>query len=170
MKALCFLMVTLMGMLLACTTTAVSTPAVTVRPAAIPSPTFVLAVPVTTEPQGSLFYELPQRKVGETAEGAGFKITLRDARIANGKLLLNIELGNTTPYQVDLNEALQLRDDKGHLLPPDADATLKTLETSSQVQGQWQYSLNTNTASMSTWRLIYAPRGWSGPVFVYRIQ
>ncbi len=145
-------------------------PRAPVAPTLTLPPPSIQAIPSDTEPQSNLFAELPQRRVGETAQAEGFKITLQEAQVVDGKLRLVLELSNTSPYQVDLNEAIQLRDSKGRLLSSDPAGAPKTLGKSAQVEGAWEYSLSPGTASVSAWRLIYAPRGWSGPVFVYRLE
>lgn len=170
MKLALVLLGIFIGLFLACAPTPTAAPRAQVPPTLPPPPPSIQATPSSDEPQSSLFYELPQRRVGETAEGAGFKITLQEARVVDGKLRVTLDLSNTSPYQVDLNAAVQLRDGKGRLIPAEGEDAPKTLEKQSQVEGQWEYALNPGTASVSTWRLVYAPRGWSGPVFVYRLE
>ncbi len=149
--------------------TACSTPASAPTPRALPVPLAATLAPTSLEPQGDFFMELPQHEVGETVQAGGYTITLKEAAIANGRLRLVLNLANHSPYEVDLGWAVQVRNNQGTLLRPDTVAVPGPLATGEQREQVWQRETGISTAALNTLRLIYAPHGWSGPVFVFRL-
>jgi hypothetical protein len=89
----------------------------------------------------------------------------------NGRLQITLALENRSEFDVDLESALQMRDNTGSFIRPESINPPGSLPRRSQAQQRsWQYSLGTASAQAEALRLIYAPRGWSGPVFVYRLS
>lgn len=125
-----------------------------------------------SQPQSSLFFELPRHKVGESVEANGYKIKITRVQIEDSKLAIDIALENRSTFDVDLTWAIQLRDGRGWLIRP--------MATGIKAQGRllggdtltntWQYDLGVSAASLNELYLIYAPRGWSGPVIVFRLD
>lgn len=124
---------------------------------------------IEIEPQGSFFYELPQHYLGETASANGFSITLKQVNEQSGTLRLVLVLTNSTRYDVDLGWAVQLRNDKGRLVKAQTTEFQRNLKRGEQIEAGWQYEVNQVNTAIDKLQLIYAPRGWSGPVFVYRL-
>ena len=147
------------------------TPAPTALPRTIPAVT----------PQGNSFYGLPTFQVGETAEFDGFRITLADVELDGTELRLTLNLENETDRVIDLAWAVQLHHGTAYV-PPVEQATDESsaLLPASAVATVWRYDLSETLAAgaatahaedvLADYLLLYAPRGWSGPVVVYRLD
>lgn len=115
-------------------------------------------------------------------EAANYLITLDDFNNVGNQISIFVTLENHSGFTIDLNWAIQLRDDKGGLIEPlpsgnGSVENLKSylenpqsLNTDEEIRAMWQYSLTGRSAQdLKDYRLIYAPRGWSGPVFVFKL-
>lgn len=135
----------------------------------------------TVAPQTSSFYGLPTFRVGETAEFDGFGITLTDVELDGTELRLTLNLANETDGAIDLAWAIQLHHGADYVPPIEqaADETSELLPLST-VSNVWRYDLSERVAAdaaaaqtgdvLADYLLLYAPRGWSGPVIVYRLD
>lgn len=135
--------------------------------------------PVT--PQSNSFYGLPTFRVGETAEFDGFRITLAGVELDGTELRLTLDLENETDRPVDLAWAIQLHHGTEHVPPVEqaADEASQLLPASA-VSNVWRYDLSETLVAgaptaqagdvLAGYLLLYAPRGWSGPVIVYRLD
>lgn len=141
-----------------------SAPATPTRPAAL------------TTPQSNFFYGLPSFHAGETAEYEGYQITLTDVALDGGELSLTLDLRNATDRAVDLGWAVQLHHRALGYVPPAEQPAgdPPSLGPAGATSGVWRYDLGEAAASdapieLEEYLLLYAPRGWSGPVVVYRL-
>jgi hypothetical protein len=147
----------------------------TVAPPSQPIDTPSKDVAPGSTPQSDLFYSLPTYEVGEIAEIGGFKIQLMEAVLEGERLSITVALENKSPYAIDLGWAIQLRDGDGNFVRAIKSpvAQQRRLETTGALASDWQYDLGKLNASsidsLRDYRLIYAPRGWSGPVMVFRL-
>lgn len=137
-------------------------------------------IPAVT-PQGNAFFGLPTFQVGETAEFDGFRITLTDVELDGAELRLTLDLENETDYVVDLAWAVQLHHGTDYVPPVEqAAGEAAALLPASIVSAVWRYDLSETSAANDTtspaedvladYLLLYAPRGWSGPVVVFRLD
>lgn len=154
-------------------------------PESSPQSPLVFSIPVRSSPPlpgGSLFFSLPSHKVGETVEAAGYQITLDDFDNNGDQISLFVTLQNHSEFAIDLNWAIQLRDEKGGLIQPlssgnesvenlnSYNENPESLNTDEGIRGMWRYSLEGRSVQdLKDYRLIYSPRGWSGPVFVFKL-
>lgn len=137
-------------------------------------------IPAVT-PQSNSFYGLPTYQVGETAEFDGFSIALTDVELDGTELRLTLNLANETERVIDLAWAVQLYHGTDYLPPvePAADEAA-ALPAASAVANVWRYDLSQTLVAgaatahaedvLADYLLLYAPRGWSGPVVVYRLD
>ncbi|WP_374687318.1 hypothetical protein [Promineifilum sp.] len=130
-----------------------------------------------TTPQSNFFYGLPSFRAGETAEYEGYQITLTDVVLDGGELSLTLDLRNETDRAVDLGWAVQLHHrQSGYVSPVEQPAGAPpSLGPAGATSGVWRYDLGETAASdapmaLEGYLLLYAPRGWSGPVVVYRLD
>lgn len=159
----------LLGLLLA----ACAPPADTAAPPAAPAtPTHPAAL---MTPRSSFFHGLPSFHAGETAAYEGFQITLTDVVLDGGELSLTLDLRNETDRAVDLGWAVQLHHRETGYVPPAEQPAgdPPSLGPAGATSGVWRYDLGEAIASpdgLGDYLLLYAPRGWSGPVVVYRLD
>lgn len=127
------------------------------------------------EPANDAFYPLPTHKVGEKIEVEGYGIEVNRVSIEDNILTLNISLQNNSPYNIDLGWAIQLRDKNGGFVTPlqNVETIEKDMELSSgnNVTQEWTYDFTDlarvdQKEQLEGYYLVFAPRGWSGPVIV----
>lgn len=132
-------------------------------------------------PQADFFYSLPNYSVGETITLDGYTITVAEATLDGSQLQLDLELANESGRPIDLAWAVQLiREESGYVAPvaspvDQSNVGEVSLANSAELGGVWSYDLQTEGLGPETpvdlddYRLVYAPFGWSGPVFVFRL-
>lgn len=132
-------------------------------------------------PQSNAFFGLPTFGAGETAEFDGFRITLTGVELDGTELRLTLDLENETDYAVDLAWAVQLHHGADYV-PPLEQATgeAAALPPAGAVSAVRRYDLSQTIAAdgitsqaedvLADYLLLYAPRGWSGPVVVFRLD
>lgn len=146
-----------------------------------PSATASRPADLAATPQSNAFFGLPTFYVGETAEFDGFRVTLTDVALDGTELSLTLDLVNETERAVDLAWAVQLHHSTGYVPPLEpATGEAAALSPASAVSTIWRYDLSETSAADATtadaagvladYLLLYAPRGWSGPVIVYRLD
>ncbi len=132
-------------------------------------------------PESSLFYSLPLHKVNEQVTAGGYGISLDGLSFDDtaGTITLDLTITNTTNSLVDLGWAVQLRDGNGGLVKPQKGGKfpelLSSLPAETTFSGAWVYpqaadAEGQNPALLNVYedyRLVFAPKGWSGPVIVY---
>jgi hypothetical protein len=131
-------------------------------------------IPSQLVPQSHLFFSLPTYEVGQVIEIEGFKIQLTSVVLEKAQLRIAIALENSSLQAIDLGWAIQLRDENGGFVKPTNSlaAERKQLQSNETLSRTWQYELETlddDSNSLRDYRLIYAPRGWSGPVMIFRL-
>lgn len=136
----------------------------------------------STAPQSDFFYSLPNYSVGETVTKDGYTIKVAGVALDGDQLSIDLELGNESGRPIDMTWAVQLvREGTGYIAPTASpvDQTRpadKQLANGADLGGSWVYDLQgTKSATESSvnlddYRLLYAPFGWSGPVFVFRLS
>ncbi len=141
------------------------------------------ASPVALTPAGSLFSSLPLYAPGETVEQGEYAIHLDGVQInaPDQQLDVSITITNHSASSIDLGWAIQLRDAQGgYVTGEQSQASVEkmdSLEAGSSLAATWSYPLATNAEGQSLndisayqqYYLVFAPRGWSGPVTVFRL-
>ena len=158
-----------------------SSVAPTAQPAVPPSapvPTAVSATQPLAEPISDGFHPLPTYKVGEIVSLGDYAIRVEQANLKSDQLTLDMYLENNSKRTVDLGWALQLRDIQGNYIPPvqnqrmaQADKELRENSSRTQINiYQLPPSESANEPDQTRqFNLLYAPAGWSGPVFVFEL-
>lgn len=157
--------------------------------ASLPRPSDVIPakseVPLAT-PQGDFFYSLPNYSVGETVTLDGYTITVTEVTLDGSRLQLDLELANESGRPIDLSWAVQLiREESGYIAPITSPVTQNSnnnmlLANRAELGGIWSYELQAGEpgaeglkpetpVDLDNYRLLYAPFGWSGPVFIFRL-
>jgi len=146
---------------------------------AVPIP--LTATPERPTPAASLFTSLPLHAPGEVVQQGEYTIALDNVQLdaANGQLSLSLTITNSSAAVVDLGWAVQLRDPQGgYVTPLRTDAPLPAnLEAKQSLAAGWVYPLAQSAdgeallemAAYREYRLVFAPRGWSGPITIFRL-
>lgn len=135
-----------------------------------------LSAPAENEPVSDFFHLIPTQKVGQLVTIEEYAIQIVDVYIDKEQLSLELYLENNSHETIDLGWAIQLRDADGKLIPAiQEDASLANNqmagnETRTQLN---QYDLSqideSIEDSINPYGLLYAPVGWSGPVFTFQL-
>ncbi len=134
-----------------------------------------------TSPTGDFFYSLPNYEVGETATLDGYTATVNEVNFNGDQLDIQLDILNDSGQAIDMVWAVQLiQEEVGYITPlssPYQDMAVGDAVPAdvSALEGVWSYDLlatDTTLAApvdLDNYRLLFAPRGWSGPVFVFRL-
>jgi hypothetical protein len=148
---------------------------------AVPSPS---AAPIISSPGSSLFSSLPLHNPGESVKQGDYTIQLDHVNIdpVTAQLTFDLKINNDSNAVVDLSWAVQLRDPQGGFISPltqaqDSPSQPKSLDPTTQITQTWQYAMAqtgngqimADAKDYREYRLIFAPKGWSGPITVFRI-
>ena len=185
------LFILLLSSLVACTPTAANSleppakintaipprPSRTYTPFPTPPPANLNA-PSANEPASDFFYLLPTQEVGELVTIDEYAIQIVDFHIDEEQLFLELYLENNSLKEIDLGWAIQLRDGDGNLIP--AIQEDNSLASKQMVSNTTRTQLNLYDLSKikgaedsfsqpNKYSLLYAPVGWSGPVFTFEL-
>ncbi|WP_374685658.1 hypothetical protein [Promineifilum sp.] len=143
--------------------------------------TVAVDAPTTVVPMGDFFYSLPNYSTGETVTLDAFTATVTEVTLQGSQLQISVDLLNESGQPIDMVWAVQLiRDEFGYIAPLDSpvqDMIVGEGVPAERVDlgGVWTYDLapgdlSSNAAiDLDDYRLLFVPRGWSGPVFVFRL-
>jgi hypothetical protein len=132
-------------------------------------------------PMGSFFYSLPNYDIGQTVTLDGYTATVNEVVLESDQLEISIDITNESAQAIDMVWGLQLiRDEVGYVPPQSSPvqdmAVGETVAAETvEVGGVWSYDLSPGDASLESpvnlddYRLLFVPRGWSGPVFVFHL-
>lgn len=132
-------------------------------------------------PYGDFFYSLPNYDVGEVITLDGYTAQLAEVNLEGNLLQIDLQLANESGRPIDLVWAVQLiREDVGYIAPQaspvqESKVGEASLAESDSLGGVWNYDLTPEGLSsdsqidLDDYRLLYAPFGWAGPVFVFRL-
>ncbi len=147
-------------------------------------PSDVTAVDVAAEPpvpMGSFFYSLPNYDIGQTVTLDGYTATVNEVVFEDNQLQIDVAIANESGQAIDMVWGLQLiRDEFGYIAPVSSPvqgmAVGETVAAETvDLGGVWSYDLSPDEtavespANLDDYRLLFVPRGWSGPVFIFRL-
>jgi hypothetical protein len=125
-------------------------------------------------PQSNQFFGLPSYDLGQEVQVGDYVIQADPLALEQGRLTLKVKLVNNSAAPIDLAWALQLRDEKGGLVQGKIgagdQAAASELAAQQSLEDVWVFGLPDNyAAALKNYHLVFAPRGWSGPVIVFRL-
>ncbi len=142
-------------------------PQTRVSPKAAPS-----SAPV---PSASFFSGIPIHLIGETVNSDGYQVSLTAAQLQGDEITLSVEISNLGSQPIDLNWGVQLYQ------PDEAQLSLKNplpdgealLQPGDSLRRDWVFTNplpDLDPQTLTNYRFVFAPRGWSGPVVIYRLS
>lgn len=138
-------------------------------------------VDISITPMGDFASLLPNYPTGKWVDLNTYKVRINPSwNNSLNRLLLTIDLENYAEHPIDVKWAFQLRDEGGALIQPTTDRAAiiepTYIEAGTSQTFSLLYSLDVDTTDMDTTQsdngkqeLLFAPRGWSGPVVFFAI-